>query len=485
MHKAIQEFLDRTRADRKLWQFLEVRVLAFLIRGDWHNRFTRITLLSEGRPGAAEVILLDRDPLWAAKVILPAEDLSPLLKEIQSGRWTIADRVIHYLEEPFSEHPRPHDRWNTWTYASAERHNDKHGGDGCQFLASYGGATTNLYSQIEDGRQALEKLAASLKPRPYRHLTHLVATVLGDPPVEVDGQCGIEVIAPYQVRFTPDSLRWTEGSVRGTITATAQEAAALSLVTAFPSDPASPDVLQVSMEDWEDGPGGTQLRRFAVEANDYAAVTVLLHCAETVVQQSDIARPIGGPLSPAQVVYLLADPGLQHLSRLLSPTIDPDAKGRRSKARQRQMATADDFAAAVGRLFTLSGWQVDVLQRGETSDFVDAVAFHPAERVCLAIECTVTAPSREGKLSNLAARRNRIEKELGAGWEVLALLVTPVERDGVADSDRKAAGTNGSILLDGEGLTSLLALVREGAGPSRILEELRRRLPQPERRGVR
>ena len=118
------------------------------------------------------------------------------------------------------------------------------------------------------------------------------------------------------------------------------------------------------------------------------------------------------------------------------------------------MVTADDFAAAIGKLFILSGWQVEMLQRGETSDFVDAVAFHPAERVCLAIECTATAPSKEGKLSNLAARRNRIEKELGPGWEVLALLATPVEPEGVADSDRKAAGTNGSILLDGEGLTN-------------------------------
>jgi len=283
----------------------------------------------------------------------------------------------------------------------------------------------------------------------------------------------IEVIAPYEVRFQPDSLRWVDGKVHGTLIASAWAAGNLSRVTAFPTDPANRDELKVSMDQWEAGSPGTQIRRFTVQPLGKAEVTVILHCGETVVQQADVAQPTTGASSPAQLVYLMADPGLRHLGHILSPTIDPEPKGRKNKARQKQQATAHDFAGGVGRLFTLAGWHVDVLQSGETSEFVDAVAFHPAERICLAIECTIAPPSKDGKLSNLAARRNRIAEELGNGWEVLALLATPVEATGVAESDRNAAKANRIITLDGDDLHQMLELVRTGCGPGRLLEALR------------
>jgi len=145
VHQPIEEFLARIEADKKVWQFAEIRLLTFRIKGHWHNRFTRIRLRS-GEPLKTTSALIDSDPLWAERVVLPADRLTSLLEAIQKGEWKVRDRVIHYIEEPFSDHPKPPDRWNTWTYASDERHNDKHGGDGCQFLSSYGGATTNLYT---------------------------------------------------------------------------------------------------------------------------------------------------------------------------------------------------------------------------------------------------------------------------------------------------------------------------------------------------
>jgi hypothetical protein len=80
------------------------------------NRFTRITLRSGELPEVGGSVPVDSDSLRAEQLAMPVGRLTGLLEAIQQGEWKAGDRVIHYMQEPFSDHPRPHDMWNTWTY---------------------------------------------------------------------------------------------------------------------------------------------------------------------------------------------------------------------------------------------------------------------------------------------------------------------------------------------------------------------------------
>ena len=120
----------------------------------------------------------------------------------------------------------------------------------------------------------------------------------------------------------------------------------------------------------------------------------------------------------------------------------------------------------------LGGWRVDVFHNKRLSDGVDVIAHHPLGRVCAVVECT-TGPLDTEKLGKLAARLSEF-RSVVHDVEVLGIVATSVDVAGLLVSTVRVATENELLVLHRGLLLKLLDRVKAGAGPSDVLDFLRR-----------
>jgi hypothetical protein len=475
MDQMIAGFLNQVREDQALWTCVDATVLALRLDGKWHNLHTRIRLHSRSVQTASKVTIgVNEELLRSYTVQIPPDRVGSILEAIAAGVWEVEEESIHYLENPRAAEPQPHSRWQATRYLAGDRHQEWDRDYGCLVLTSHGENKGNLFVLLPGHRAALDQLVTRLSPRSYRHLPAFFSALFGGPHASPDGQASVDVIAPYQVRFDPESLRWADGKLHGALLAGNHVATTMTELSAFPHHGDGQTQVPITCDKWTHE--GEEFRReFTVDpVSDDLALT--LRCGAPTVAHEDIEVPALGSHVPARVAYGLVDPDLSALAAALVPgDADPDpGRGKRTK---KDGLNADAFASAAGRLFTLTGWQVDVIPRGKTSDFVDAMAFHPIQRICLAIECTLSAPTKDGKIQNLLVRKNAIADEL-TGFEVIPVVVVPIKAVLLGDV-RRNLEEKGVTLLDASDLERLLDLVGRGCGPADSLGYLRDRGPQP------
>jgi hypothetical protein len=143
------------------------------------------------------------------------------------------------------------------------------------------------------------------------------------------------------------------------------------------------------------------------------------------------------------------------------------------------------FERAVGRLFTILGFQVLGLgPEGEMSDAVDVIAFDPHGPAVLAIECTAEAIDSGGKLGKLHYRSRKLQ-DLLPGTDVHAVVITAGQRALLAPAELEQAGRDRTVVLGAEQTDELLAMAADARPLVGVLGYLlKMRPPRPTRGGA-
>lgn len=453
-----------------VWQSIEVRIVAVLRHGEWHNLISLARLDSRNPPVLDATEILAKTPsLLAVRSTIPFADLSSLIDGVIAGEFIIAGYSIRFMVESHSTLPAP---YNHAAASICSVLNDQPLGAplmwGHELMIS-GDSTAAVMADIRGGYDQLSQELRSAA-EPWDGLEALLEYGLGAPRRLDNNSAQFFVRAPLSIRLRPDVQHLRNGQIDFTVetsnTALSAHCSVGYVATLQGILGARGTIKPSRKSDWAAREGiSAWTGAKEVFAADQVALFVrvgpyLVDRAIVVDERLRVQRPLVN-------AYRELDDEFEILTqRLLAP--------KRSEQ--------GDFERAVARVFLFCGFAVDSFAGdNRLSDAVDAIAHAVDQKTVLVIECT-TGPlqSRDGKLSRLVMRSRLIEAAFSpegrspAEVSVRSVIATPLHRSDVSSSDRNSANADGIIVLDNEGLSELLAIARSGAGPSAALRLLRK-----------
>ncbi len=463
-------FIEAVERDRALWRSIDVRLLAVYLDGAWRNLSTQIYL----RPMTPEDTARLPHPvhnklLRAEQHVLPINDLATLLDSISRGTWpTTGPDAVAFLCRQFEGSGSARTPY-AFTYCQFhsldtpyDRPNYVWSG---HVLRADGDSCGTIMNRVPGAYNALDAIAQQHE-YPFKRFDLLASHVLDTPAPTLGSQnAWCEVFAPFEARIDAESVRLEGDDVHYALLAGSPNVFGEVRLQVIPDPPGTEVPANTVL------PEGAQWKNVDEDAwtlegdtkTDAAdGVAFALHCGSQPVQWLHLRKYRTHGRAIPLVVYEHLDAGLELLENWLSG----DAKPKQGGQRQHQ------FEEAVGRLFMLAGWRVDVFHNRQLGDGVDVIAHHPIGRVCAAIECT-TGPLNTEKLGKLAVRLSELQSVL-PDVEVLGVVATSVDVAGLLVSTVRVATDNDLLVLHRGLLLQLLGRVKAGAGPSEVLDFVKR-----------
>jgi hypothetical protein len=276
-----------------------------------------------------------------------------------------------------------------------------------------------------------------------------------------------EVIAPYEAALDPEGTHLVDGVLDVGIRAGSRVITSNLRLGMFSWSrdglPTSSSV-DIPTKGWHRRDSGQFHNRITMRLQNRDVCTLFLvtgqRCLHTVT--------IGGlrathPNNARQRAYATVDPDLSRFRAALTPF---------------GSVGAAEFERNLPRLFHFLGFTLDVFAgNARIGEGVDALAFHPRDPICLAIECTTGAIASKGKLSKLVARTRELASSLPE-FTVHPVVVTSLNRSAVAVADSRAAAADRVIVLSVEDVVHLLAMAARMEPLDQVMAYLYSAIPE-------
>lgn len=466
----IANFQSALLATPAAWQSIEIRTIAVLRHGEWHNLIS-LARLDPRNPevGVAAEVLAETSSLIAVRSIVPFEDLSALIDDVVAGEIVVAGYSIRFMVESHGTPPAPYSHGAS---AICSVLGDQPLGAplmwGHELMIS-GDSAAVVMEDIRGGYgQLSQELRAAAEP--WDGFEALMEYGLGTLRRLDNNSAQFFVRAPLSIRLRPDVQHLRDGQIDFTVEVSNTALSAhcsVGYVATLQGVLGMRGTIKPSRKsDWIVHEGiSTWTGAQEVPAADQVALFVrvgpyVVDRAAVVDERLRVQRPLVNAYRELDGEFKLLE------QRLLAP----------------ERSGQIDFERAVARVFLFCGFVVDSFAGdNRLSDTVDAIAHAVDQKTVVVIECT-TGPlqSRDGKLSRLVARSRSIEAAFcpegrsPGEVSVLSVIATRLHHSDVSSSDRNSANADGIIVLDNEGLSELLAIARSGAGPSAALRLLRK-----------
>jgi hypothetical protein len=471
LRQEIANFLALTADTDPAWRSIEVRTVAFLFNGEYHNVITRLQLLDVAAPPAAEVETLARTTsLLAFRATVGCHALSEILDRISSGYLEIGFEKVSCLKGVTSNAITPY----TYAYTRAaglagdapsdpigRSHLLRMTGDNPQFaIQQFAAGTEGVDAELR---------AADV---PWDGLDGLTEHLFGPQfAFDANNPARIEVFAPLAARLDTERCSLRGGSLT----------VELILANARLSDYCSVGFATLK----EHGAlGGRSSKR--INKTDWTADGEMLRATMTFAVDADVARGsvflrVGGRHVIDRATVRDSSRRTPNTRLLAYAAFDGDLVLFRQWLFEAQGSDSVQFERAIGRLFTFAGFFVDQFPGDKRfSDAVDVLAHSPLQDVLLAIECTTgQLQSAAGKPGKLVGRAADLEAAMPAGQrlEVIPVLVTSLVAKSLAPADVENAATNRIVVLTREDLLALVDLVQEQPNSAAALDFIRARIP--------
>ncbi len=459
-----RDFLEAVERDRELWRSLDVRLVAVFAEGAWRNLVTRVTLTGADPKAVPRISHQVRTPeVRVEQHVLPFSALEGMLEAVERGLWLINEAPVLYSTQRFeSGIEQPYQYTTEYFHRLDLRHIQPAFPWSGYLLQSSGDQCSTILQRVRGGYSGLEAVAQQCQ-RPFATFDELTSYILGMPTALVgSGQAStFEVFAAYEVRLDRDRLEVGVGEAFFRLLAASAQAMAachLQVMAEPPSEAIPAASVLTDTGGWREHGVGSWLYDGVAIVDAADAALFVLRCGhQTVEWVTQPAFRVGAIPVPLRA-YEDLDPDLE----VLGTWLRGEAKGR----------DQERFEQAIGRLFLLAGWQVDVLQDKRLSNAVDLLAYDARQNLVLAVECTLGALDANGKLGKLAVRLGSL-RQLMPDVEVVGVVATAAPLAKLARSERRNMKGDGLLLLHGDAIAGLLSQVRSGTTPAASLEYLR------------
>lgn len=463
--EAFSAAIDRSRG---LWQSVDVRVLAIHVEGSWRNLAMRAQLNPSRERQVRRLRSLPKASyLRAWQVVRPLSELNALLDEQQSAAMLLqGDRVL-FQRNAFYNPPFHAYELSSFQQIVASDQLRRLAWPWPGYVLSGTGDNAGEIIQRSPGGYAGVDAVLRDLPRPYRSIGELARYVVGSARWGQDHQSIAEWYAPLEAQLDLASTDYRAGTLRYRVVAGSRRALRHAQLFVHPQqsdqfDEPIPKVkLPVASLRAEKNGRGVAVRGRRTIA-DSSGVTLTLRVGHEPVQWHDLKDYRSGDRNARLALYEVADPNAEILREWLFPS----TKEQRSK-----------FEVAVGRLFLLAGFQVDLLTGDKRlDDGVDLLAHDVTGARCLAIECTTGSLNSGGKMGKLVKRVSELQAA-APDIDVIAVLATSSPREALSDSELQAAAADELRVIDAQGLERLLSFVERNATVAEVVEEVERGRP--------
>jgi hypothetical protein len=454
----------------RIWQSVDLRVLGVRVDGTWRNLISRAFL----RPQAVSRVprapfLPNRPYLRAWQVVRPIGALEEMLAEQQQAQMTLRGEEVWFQKGEFYKppfHPYPFTGFSQ-ILANPGAGYERPPWPGYK-LIGYGDDAAGLVQRTPGGSLGIAAVLQDL-PRPCRSLEELAMLVLGKTEWSsfTNGALA-EWYAPFEARIALDDTDLRAGQLRYRVELGSRRV--LPHVQLFVHGRENEDKrphkakrpLPVASLTPKRVSGGGYAVSFERALPGMTAITLTLRVGEEPVQWVDLEDYKTNGRNARLTLYEVVDPDTEVLLKNLFPTTD---------------AQKNKFESAVGRLFVLAGFQVDLLAGDKRlDDGVDALAHDGASARCLAIECTTGSLNTGGKIGKLVKRVGELTR--GApGIRVQGILVAGVPRADLAATELAAARAEGLWVLHIEGLREIMRMTKRAAPVREVMAFLERCRP--------
>jgi len=387
--------------------------------------------------------------LKAWQVVHPIEELKALIDEQRSAAMTLDGDVVRFQRETFYDPPfNPYDLSHFSHIVVGEvRMYPRLEWPGYLLMGS-GDRADDLIRRTPGGYTGVDAALRHL-PRPYRTIGELGAYVVGGQGWDQSSQAMAEWYAPLEARLDLDATDYRAGTVRYRVVAGSRRALRHTQVFVHPDEEQTDDLRPKTQLPVASLPikshNGLIAARGERDMGGESAVTLTLHVGREPVQWHNLRDYRSGDRNARLVLYEVCDPDAALLHKWLFPTTS-DHKAK--------------FEIAVGRLFVLAGFQVDILAGDKRlDDGVDVLAHDVAGARCLAIECTTGSINAGGKTGKLVKRLGELRRAT-PDITIIGVLVTSCERGDLSDPELQAAGADGLCVVDANGLRELINFVQ-------------------------
>jgi hypothetical protein len=457
----VAAFLGAVGRDKSLWASVDVRLVAVLADGTWHNLFTHATLKSEPQASVPALFHpISSSVLRGEQHVLPIEELPRFLDSVEASVWP-RENPITYVTGQFNFGTVMGYEFREQQFREVDQlYGQLQLNWAAQLLVAGGEGTSSIIGRVPGGYDELQN-AARHHHYPLQTLDHLVRHVLGVSQTVAGANAFCRVVAPYEVRIEPGSVHLNEGTASISVFAAsraAAEAARLQLTTNPPTSEIPAVSLLPPVAEWASSNPGVchWTGKFSVGGVD--EVSFSLACGTQSIQWVNRhAFHIGGQSVPLRL-YQVLDPNLELLRSSLV------GRGRDS-SRQTQLEEA------IGRLLTLGGFLVDRFSAKKLADGVDLIAYAPDDLVCLAVECTTHAITASGKLSKLVARAAELQ-QASQPIPVHAVIATSLAVEAIASPDWEAARSSRVLVITRETFAEMLLIIKSGGLTGDLLKQI-------------
>ena len=458
------QFEQLVAATPKLWRYIDFRVCAVNIRGDWHNLVTQCYLTGDEPSVPARMgVLRESTTICGWRVRYPIRHLGVLLDGIAAGRLTTPIGLVHYVQiaNANGAHlPYGGASFHRHDLGVPRAHPDFRWSGGVWYCM--GDNVGSLLNMVEGSFNALHVGVRQITP-PYDSVDSFVSDLSGVTWSAGSGRsASVEFVAPYEAKLNLKKCRLVAGQLDyGIVAGSLSATAAVRLSIFDPTEQAA--AVEIPIGDWQRS-GANYLTEQTVQPfrqeSRLQSVRLRLTLHRETVQVLSLTDDYASDASLGLSAYRAIDPGLEALKLALS--------GK---------ASSTAFTSAVARLVSLAGFYVFPIEGDKhPRDSIDVLASMATRGICLAIECTTSAITSNGKLAKLIRRARELQDSISSRGTVYPVMATSAPRSHVAPSELRQAREESVILLTQTELMQLAVLVDGGATPSHALDYL---LDQP------
>jgi hypothetical protein len=439
-------------AEAGLWRSIDGRTVAVETDRGWYNLGTRIYL--DHRPPSQVTrfpILPTSEKILVAQWIRPIDQLEDLVLELANGQATISDRQVIYRRIPREKETDGEIYDYHYDFSDiTSQHVKQLSHFSAHALTAYGSIVHEILGRSPLDRTELDALLRS-SAAPYDGFSDLEEFFLRKPvPTGVSTMVGMEMFAPFQLRFDRNSSRLEGGVLRTRIRSLSEDHIRSSQVAIFGMTTSGMPVQLVvdvrGIARSEDQEGWECDLEAGLENVPWAKA--LLNVGKWTVDRLLLNDPKAVARNPRVAIYSAID---RELEGFLEALFAVDAQESRR------------FEHAVARLFTFLGFQVDSFAgQRRLSEGVDLLAYDPFAAQVLAIECTVGSLDTAGKLGKLVARAGSIRLSVPE-CAVLPVIVSALSRDQLSGAEVAKAHQDGVAVISREKLVELVGAAKQGA----------------------
>ena len=471
----IAKWFVALEATQGLWQSLDVRTIALHIQGEWHNLVSRVRVDARAPDDVPRLRNLPETEVVAAwQEVQPMSALRALVKGVLSGSHPVDGHRVWFVH--FTDENRPSNTPYAQAWTTLERmisavsivHQPPTYVAHSMELRS-GQPRSTLSGYVAGGGEAVRQ-ALQAAEHPWEGIEGLARVALefsGN--VDQQSEATVEFIAPLGLAVDQRVTRLQGGTLRVGLWAASPEAAAnctVGYIAEYEDRSFANGTLRVPREAWS---GTTEVRgSVSIDLRPSAKrVALLARLGPYVVQRHTVTDMPDIAANPHLSVHLALDTDLAWLRSTLT-----DAEPPRGLA-------AEKFEHAVGRLFSISGFHVDVLGKGlvPRASF-DVLARTPDGLSILVIECTLEdLNTKSGKPGRLFGRVADLRESFGSTATFLPIMATRRKAAAVSKAELSAAGQDGIAVLAREDLSTLLDQVTSGATFATLHRFCRDRIP--------